>query len=523
MNSSVVSYTWKGFNPRKWLSLINPENHTFEFKEVTYQQIMKILQTTKPSKAAGIDKVPAKLIKDGANEIAAPLTFLINTSLQSGIFPTSEKIAIITPLYKSGDRTNIDNYRPISVLNIISKTVERAVYNQLSEYLEENNLLSDQQYGFRRKRSTRDAGTKLSDEIRENKDKSYVTGALFMDMRKAFDTVNHNCLLQKLVYYGIFGKEVQWISSYLFHRSQVVFLDRVLSNREFITYGVPQGSILGPLLFILLINDLPLQSKHCQVLMYADDTVIYYSNKCLQEIERCINSDANAIQLWMQENCLILNPKKGKTEFVIFAARKRNIPVNITIDNSVINQPESYVYLGVRLDCHLTMNEHFQSMYKRVASRIKLLRKVRHKISPTAAEIIFNSMIQPLLFYCYPVFGQMSATWLGKFENLVGRAKAIVNGRKNWPTFETRLKRKIAVDAFKAFNVNANEKYVMISHSINTRGNHCKARLPRVRSAAAGQKLSYYQGALVFNSLDVKLRKEKSFVTFKNILKNFDF
>ena len=116
----------------------------------------------------------------------------------------------------------------------------------------------------------------------------------------------------------------------------------------------------------------------------------------------------------------------------------------------------------------------------------------------------------------------MSATWLGKFENLVGRAKAIVNGRKNWPTFETRLKRKIAVDAFKAFNVNANEKYVMISHSINTRGNHCKARLPRVRSAA-GQKLSYYQGALVFNSLDVKLRKEKSFVTFKNILKNFDF
>ena len=281
MNSSVVSYTRKGFNPRKWLSLINPENHTFEFKEVTYQQKMKILQTTKPSKAAGIDKVPAELIKDGANEIAAPLTFLINTSLQSGIFPTSEKIAKITPLYKSGDRTNIDNYRPISVLNIISKTVERAVYNQLSEYLEENNLLSDQQYGFRRKRSTRDAVTKLSDEIRENMDKSYVTGALFMDMRKAFDTVNHNCLLQKLVYYGIFGKEVQWISSYLFHRSQVVFLDRVLSNREFITYGVPQGSILGPLLFILLFNDLPLQSKHCQVLMYADDTVIYYSNICL--------------------------------------------------------------------------------------------------------------------------------------------------------------------------------------------------------------------------------------------------
>ena len=262
---------------------------------MTLQKTLKILQSSKSSKAAGFDSLPARIIKDIASEIAAPLTFLINISLESGIFPTAEKLAKINPVFKSGERTNVDNYRPISVLNILSKTVERVVYNQLSEYLESNNLLSDNQYGFRRKRSTRDAVTKATDHIREQMDKGKVTGALFMDLRKAFDSVNHSCLLHKLPYYGMLGREVEWICSYLFHRSQIVTIDGVLSDREYITHGVPQGSILGPLLFVILINDLPLQLDYSEVLMYADDTMIYYTHKSLAEIEKCINSDAEKV------------------------------------------------------------------------------------------------------------------------------------------------------------------------------------------------------------------------------------
>ena len=159
-----------------------------------------------------------------------------------------------------------------------------------------------------------------------------------MDLRKAFDTVNHSCLLSKLPYYGITGKEINWLSSYLFHRCQVVSIDGVTSNKEFVTHGVPQGSILGPLLFIILINDLPLQSLNCEVIMYADDTVIYYSHKSITEIEKYVNSDAQHIHKWLIENCLILNPKKAKTEFIIFASRVRKDTATITIDNNVINQ-----------------------------------------------------------------------------------------------------------------------------------------------------------------------------------------
>ena len=335
---------------------INPGNVVFNFREVTVQQTLKILKSIKSSKAAGIDTLPAKVIKDIAEEITAPLSFLINKTLVQGVFPTAEKSAKVMPLYKSGDRTNTDNYRPISILNIISKVFERVVFDQLSDYLEDNHLLTDFQYGFRRKRSTRDAVTILTDHIKHNMDKSKVTGALYMDLRKAFDTVNHSCLLHKLPYNGILNTEIEWISNYLFKRSQIVFLDGVFSSREYVSHCVPQGSILGPLLFVLLINDLPNQLNFCNVLMYADDTVLYFSSKCSKEIEHCLNFDANAICSWMKENCMILNPKKGKTEFVLYAARTRKTPVNIVIDNNVINQPDTYTYLGVKLDSHLNLH-----------------------------------------------------------------------------------------------------------------------------------------------------------------------
>jgi len=526
-STTFINLTWKSFNHRKYLNTINPGNSRFSFTPVTIKDIIKELKSIKSSKASGIDKIPASILKDTAEELAAPLLFLINRSMQNGTFPSCEKVAKVVPLFKTGSRTNIDNYRPISVLNILSKLVERVFYNQLINYLENNKLLSEHQYGFRRNRSTCNAVTKLVDNIRQNMDEGKLTGALFMDLRKAFDTVNHACLLQKLPYYGITGAELEWISSYLFQRSQAVFYDGTLSETGFITHGVPQGSILGPLLFVLLINDLPLQLKHCRVLMYADNTVIYHSNKSMQISEERVNSDADVIQQWLKENCLVLNPKKGKTEFVTFYTRKPNQqPAVITIENHVINQAESYEYLGIKLDNHLNFHNHFKSVYAKIRSRINLLRKIRFKISPSVADTIFNAMIHPLFFYCYPVYGGISNTWSQKFESLHKKAKMIINSPKCRirSAISTQRKRKIALDVFKGIYglTDNNEGYRFVDHSIRTRSCGTKLILPKIRTEM-GRKLSRYQGVLVFNSLDTTIRNEKSFVIFRNLLNAFDF
>ena len=181
---------------------------------------------------------------------------------------------------------------------------------QIMEYLEENNLLSPYQYGFRRHRSTQHAVIKFVDHIREHMDKRQLTGALFMDFRKAFDTVNH-ALLHKLPFYGILDNELSWLSNYLFNRSQVVVYNGVISKPEYITYGVPQDSIMGPLLFILLVNVLQFELEKCHLIMYADDTVIYYSDKNTPEIQAVINREAERVQCWVAENCLVLNLKNS--------------------------------------------------------------------------------------------------------------------------------------------------------------------------------------------------------------------
>ena len=286
------------------------------------RDIIEIIRSVKASKAAGIDDIPARLVKDGAEELVAPLTIMINRSLECGLFPTQEKCAKITPIYKSDSKSNLDNYRPISVLTIISKIVEKVVYLQRSSYLEVNKMLSENQYGFRQKRSTNHAVTRLVDDMRLSIDKGAVTGAVFLDLRKVFDSVQHACLLQKLPCYGILHQELHWFEDYLFNRTQIVNFDGVNSDLQAITYGVPQGSILGPLLFSILVNDLETVLERAEVLFYADDTVLYFAHRDPVIIECVLNNETNKIANGLSENHLYLNLKKGKTEFVMYGTAK---------------------------------------------------------------------------------------------------------------------------------------------------------------------------------------------------------
>ena len=310
----------------------------FHFSPVSRAKIASLLKTSKSNKATGSDNIPKTSSKE---ELSVPLCILANQSFDTGLFPTSEKIAKVTPIYKaSGERSDFDNYRPISVLNVLSKVLEKIVYQQLLEYLEENNLFYQNQYGFRRNKCTQDAVLHLHDHIRDNMNVKNCTDALYIDLSKAFDTVSHSCLLTKLSYYGISGNEFNWISSYLFNRQQYISYNQTKSEMHSVTLGVPQGSILGPLLFVVLINDAYQCLQNCQMLMYAGDTVLFFSHSSTKIIEEKLSHEGTKLFNWFADNNLVLNLKSGKTELVIYGTSqklKTQPPCSLEILHSSIN------------------------------------------------------------------------------------------------------------------------------------------------------------------------------------------
>ena len=300
---------------KSYYNRLNVSENSFLLKSVSHELIVRILSSMSPCKATGLDNIPARFVKDGAEIIAQPVRHIINLSLSVGKVPEDFKLARVVPLHKKNSKTEVGNYRPVSVLNIMSKVVERVVFDQLYGYLSENKLLYELQSGFRSSYSTDTCLMYLTDYIRQECDKGRYTGMVMLDLQKAFDTVNHAILLQKLSALGMRDESVDWFRSYLSGRSQVVDVNGTFSSEHCITCGVPQGSILGPLLFLIYVNDMSAAVK-CQLLLYADDSALMVSGKDVAEIEAALSGELEEIQDWLVNNKLSLH--LGKTESILF-------------------------------------------------------------------------------------------------------------------------------------------------------------------------------------------------------------
>ena len=267
----------------------------FKFQPVSAEAVCKQLRGLKTYKAHGVDGIPARLLKVAARELALPIATIFNYSLSTGTIPAEWKQARVTPIFKEGNKQDTSNYRPISVLPLCMKVFERLVHNQFHTHITTNNLLNHHQSGFRPKHSTTTALIDVTDHLYNQSQNGLIIGAIFLDLKKAFDTVNPVILQEKLRAIGVHGTELQWFDNYFTNRTQVVSANGAVSTTQPISCGVPQGSILGPLLFTLYVNDLSSVAVHGKVVLYADDTAIFVSGKNIEDIQGKLNSDLERI------------------------------------------------------------------------------------------------------------------------------------------------------------------------------------------------------------------------------------
>ena len=285
-------------------------DNVFEFKPVNESQVTDIIRNLRNTKATGLDEISVFVLKLCASELSPSIAYLINLPLKSGKFPTQWKKAKIIPIHKSGDKDNPSNFRPISILPCVSKILERVVQRQIIAFLHENNLLSPAQSGFRPRHSTMSTLIKVTDDWLHAMDKKECTGTIFVDLKKAFDTVDWDILIGKINKLGITGLPSLWIKSYLSDRVSRTLVNNELSAESVITCGVPQGSLLGPLLFIIYINDLVDSVKTCKIQLYADDTVLYFSHRSSHIIQQTLQTELENVNKWMSRNKLTVNCQK---------------------------------------------------------------------------------------------------------------------------------------------------------------------------------------------------------------------
>ena len=339
---------------------------SFTFRKISPVEVQTALNELKVDGGAGLDGVENRFIKLAAHVIMYPLADLFNLSLSTSELPSIFKCARITPLHKGGDVLDLDKYRPISIICSIAKAFEKIIYNQLSYFITTNNILSEFQSGFRPNHSTTTALLKLTNDVYSSAGKGQLTGAIFIDLTKAFDLVDRYLLLDKLYSIGLSRNALLWFSAYLHNRKQCVVLNGHKSDMVVQQKGVPQGSTLGPLLFSIYVNSLPSIFKHCCSQLYADDTVIYTSSSDVSQIQTSLQYDYNLLQNWLLHNKLVLN--KSKSFLMMFGTRPKlkSIPASLSItshDGTPLQKADNIKFLGVWLDPELTFKEDTYTGY----------------------------------------------------------------------------------------------------------------------------------------------------------------
>ena len=426
----------------------------FKFLQIEVSEVERLLRSLPDSKTAGLDNLDGKVLRLTAGIIASPICHIINRSLEVGLCPKRWKEAKVIPLPKDTKAVfNERNSRPISILSVLSKIMERLVYLQIQAYFTSNNLLTNFQHAYRAGHSTSTALIQMTDDWLKAIDNSMLVGAVLLDFSAAFDVLDHLLLVEKLKCYGFNSSALKWIMSYLSSRSQKVYLNGSLSSNRGLESGVPQGSCLGPLLFSVFTNDLPWATKSATTVLFADDSTLYCSAKSCDELNEVLSRELNVVHDWAACNRLVLNI--SKTKCIVLGTRHRlstSPKLDLNLCSLAVQQVESTKLLGVMLDCTLSWSKHIDYILLKMGRAIGVSRKCASFVARPLLRRIVQSLVLCHLDYCSMVWSSANSGDLRKLQVVQNRAARLVLGcspRSNvsrmhaclsWLTVENRLK-----------------------------------------------------------------------------------
>ena len=516
--------------------LKNRNTNSIVLNRIQPEELMKLLKSLDTTKASDIYNFSPKMLKLAAPAICLPLTIIFNQCLEEGIFPDLLKVAKVIPVHKGKSTFDPSNYRPISLLPIISKLFEKLIYSRVYSFICDENILYKRQYGFQRNKSTELALLDLQSNIVDSLENKEIPCAIFLDFAKAFDTVNHEILLHKLEHYGIRGKTFDWFKSYLSNRKQCVSVNGVVSELQSIAHGVPQGSILGPLLFLLSINDITTTSDVFKFFLFADDTSLFYSGKSLKSIELLVNNELKKLSEWLTANKLTLNV--DKSNFLIFKPKNASnnlSTINLTINGEKLSEKLEAKYLGIIIDNKLTFNSHISTINKKLLKGNCILAKLRHYLPKKLMKSIYGAHIQPFLDYGILLWSMASKTNLDQLSAMQDKSIKILNFKRkddaSAPLYkdskilplnslinlaQSRLIWKIKNNSITTTMSELLHKHKVI---INIR-NPQKYVIPS-RRTEIGKSFFTYQGVIAWNSLPVNILAKTTLNSFKLACKEY--